>query len=270
MSLFRKLSSISMQQVVNLIEDEDESWPEEAESLSLRVKQARRCKIEFDDNLHLTSFWSSKSYGYRFDLVLRKADNKELGIVKCNLCPATSSKSGTKGLKGHVAFHSGKSVTTSEFNKSLIKFLTCSAQPFRLVDDLSFIEFLESFRLLASESFKMNVIKEAKDFLPCGYTISRRIDDACSTVQNHVSTDVSNLMLFGGGLTIDFAKNRPFREKNSLVSDLLAIVKLSRIDAYVDVLKPIAEMVIDLQAEKESTSNKILAMPLLYGYICKL
>uniref|UniRef100_A0A915DXJ1 Uncharacterized protein n=1 Tax=Ditylenchus dipsaci TaxID=166011 RepID=A0A915DXJ1_9BILA len=210
MSLSSKLSSISMQQVVNLVEDEDESWPEEAESLSPRVKQARRCKIEFDDNLHSTSFWSSKSYGYRFDSVLRKADNKELGIVKCNLCPATLSKSGTKGLKGHVAFHSGKSVTPpeSEFNSFLIKFVTCSAQPFRLVDDLSFIEFLESFRLLASESFKMNVMKEAKDFLPCGYTISRRIDDACITVQNHVSTDVSNLMLFGGGLTIDFAKNR--------------------------------------------------------------
>uniref|UniRef100_A0A915DL01 Uncharacterized protein n=1 Tax=Ditylenchus dipsaci TaxID=166011 RepID=A0A915DL01_9BILA len=145
MSLFSKLSSISMQQVVNLIEDEDESWPEEAESLSPRVKQARRCKIEFDDNLHSTSFWSSKSYGYRFDLVLRKADNKELGIVKYNLCPATLSKSGTKGLN------------------SLIKFVTCSAQPFRLVDDLSFIEFLESFRLLASESYKMNVMKKAKD-----------------------------------------------------------------------------------------------------------
>uniref|UniRef100_A0A915CVY0 HAT C-terminal dimerisation domain-containing protein n=1 Tax=Ditylenchus dipsaci TaxID=166011 RepID=A0A915CVY0_9BILA len=42
MSLFSKLSSISMEQVVNLIEDEDESWPEEAESLSPRVKQARR------------------------------------------------------------------------------------------------------------------------------------------------------------------------------------------------------------------------------------
>uniref|UniRef100_A0A915DV14 C2H2-type domain-containing protein n=1 Tax=Ditylenchus dipsaci TaxID=166011 RepID=A0A915DV14_9BILA len=201
-----KLSSISMQQVVNLIEDEDESWPEEAESLSPRVKQARRCKIEFDDDLHSTSFWSSKSYGYRFDLVLRKADNKELGIVKCNLCPATLSKSGTKGLKGHVAFHSGKSVTPSEseFNSSLIKFVTCSAQPFRLS--------------LATTS-----------------------------------------------ITIE-----PFREKNSLVSDLLAIVKLSRIDAYVDVLKPIAEMVIDLQAEKSLLQTKSLAMPLLYGYICKL
>uniref|UniRef100_A0A915EMH2 Uncharacterized protein n=1 Tax=Ditylenchus dipsaci TaxID=166011 RepID=A0A915EMH2_9BILA len=80
-------------------------------------------------------------------------------------------------------------------------------------------------------------------------------------------------MLFGGGLTLDFAENRVdfsqslattsitielFRENNSLVSDLLAIVKLSRINAYVDVLKPIAEMVIDLQAEKEHTSNKIL------------
>uniref|UniRef100_A0A915DQV4 C2H2-type domain-containing protein n=1 Tax=Ditylenchus dipsaci TaxID=166011 RepID=A0A915DQV4_9BILA len=210
MSLFSKQSSISMQQVVDLIEDEDESWPDEAETLSPRVKQTRRCKIEFNDTLHSTSFWSSKSYGYRFDLVLRKADNQELGIVKCNLCPATLSKSGTKELKGHVAFHSGKSVTPSEseFNKNLLKFVICSAQPFRLVDDLSFIEFLESFRLLAIESFKMNVIKKAKDFLPCGHTISRRIDDACSTVQNDVSTKVSNLMLFGGGLSLDFAKNR--------------------------------------------------------------
>uniref|UniRef100_A0A915DUF1 HAT C-terminal dimerisation domain-containing protein n=1 Tax=Ditylenchus dipsaci TaxID=166011 RepID=A0A915DUF1_9BILA len=50
MSLFSKLSSISMQQVVNLIEDEDESWPEEAESLSPRVKQARRCKVRVNLN----------------------------------------------------------------------------------------------------------------------------------------------------------------------------------------------------------------------------
>uniref|UniRef100_A0A915E134 Uncharacterized protein n=1 Tax=Ditylenchus dipsaci TaxID=166011 RepID=A0A915E134_9BILA len=92
-------------------------------------------------------------------------------------------------------------------------------------------------------------------------------------------------MLFGGGLTIDFAKNRvdylavpghyidhiePFREKNSLVSDLLAIVKLSRIDSYVDVLKPIAETVIDLQQKKSLLQTKSLAMPLVYGYICKL
>uniref|UniRef100_A0A915ENN0 Uncharacterized protein n=1 Tax=Ditylenchus dipsaci TaxID=166011 RepID=A0A915ENN0_9BILA len=56
MSLFSKLRSISMQQVVDLIEDEDESCPEEAETFIQRVKQARRCKIEFDDNLHSTSF----------------------------------------------------------------------------------------------------------------------------------------------------------------------------------------------------------------------
>uniref|UniRef100_A0A915DXS6 Uncharacterized protein n=1 Tax=Ditylenchus dipsaci TaxID=166011 RepID=A0A915DXS6_9BILA len=98
-----KLSSISMQQVVNLIEDEDESWSEEAESLSPRVKKARRCKHRIFQN-------------------------------ECD--------------------------------------------------------------------------QESKGFLPCGHTISRQIDDACSTVQNHVSTDVSNLMLFGGGLTLDFAKNR--------------------------------------------------------------
>uniref|UniRef100_A0A915EBE0 Uncharacterized protein n=1 Tax=Ditylenchus dipsaci TaxID=166011 RepID=A0A915EBE0_9BILA len=58
----------------------------------------------------------------------------------------------------------------------------------------------------------------------------------------------------------------PFHE-NSLVSDLLTLAKSSRMNAYVDVLKPVAEMVIDLQAEKEPTSNKILGHAVSIWYI---
>uniref|UniRef100_A0A915DVD5 arginine kinase n=1 Tax=Ditylenchus dipsaci TaxID=166011 RepID=A0A915DVD5_9BILA len=91
-----------------------------------------------------------------------------------------------------------------DLNESLLEFAVVSNQSFRVVENRSFISFLNTFRNFVIN----NPNREAKDLLPCQRTISNRVEDALKSVKNEVSMKVAQLKASGGGLTMDFAKNQ--------------------------------------------------------------
>uniref|UniRef100_A0A915ED64 HAT C-terminal dimerisation domain-containing protein n=1 Tax=Ditylenchus dipsaci TaxID=166011 RepID=A0A915ED64_9BILA len=170
----------------------------------------RRVKISFYQGKHSTKPWKgSKSYGYRYDMLLE--NSKETEMVICNFegCRTIFARTGCRGLRHHLKTHEvAVAISQAAVDEALLKFAVCSGQPMSIVGNTHFISFLQAFGNFWVESKEAGHLKQAKDVLPSANTLSSRLDTALESVKEGIVKKLATLKTNGGSLTLDFAKNQ--------------------------------------------------------------
>uniref|UniRef100_A0A915DVH7 HAT C-terminal dimerisation domain-containing protein n=1 Tax=Ditylenchus dipsaci TaxID=166011 RepID=A0A915DVH7_9BILA len=184
---------------------------EQSEHNTLRGSpKERRVKISFDQGKHSTKPWKgSKSYGYRYDMLLENAKETEMVICNFEGCRTIFAKTGCGGLRHHLKTHEvAVAISQAAVDEALLKFAVCSGQPMSIVGNTHFISFLQAFGNFWVESKEAGHLKQAKDVLPSANTLSSRLDTALESVKEGIVKKLATLKTNGGSLTLDFAKNQ--------------------------------------------------------------
>uniref|UniRef100_A0A915DZ34 C2H2-type domain-containing protein n=2 Tax=Ditylenchus dipsaci TaxID=166011 RepID=A0A915DZ34_9BILA len=162
---------------------------EQSEHNTLRGSpKERRVKISFDQGKHSTKPWKgSKSYGYRYDMLLENAKETEMVICNFEGCRTIFAKTGCGGLRHHLKTHEvAVAISQAAVDEALLKFAVCSGQPMSIVGNTHFISFLQAFGNFWVESKEAGHLKQAKDVLPSANTLSSRLDTALESVKEGI------------------------------------------------------------------------------------
>uniref|UniRef100_A0A915CS31 C2H2-type domain-containing protein n=1 Tax=Ditylenchus dipsaci TaxID=166011 RepID=A0A915CS31_9BILA len=167
---------------------------EQSEHNTLRGSpKERRVKISFDQGKHSTKPWKgSKSYGYRYDMLLENAKETEMVICNFEGCRTIFAKTGCGGLRHHLKTHEvAVAISQAAVDEALLKFAVCSGQPMSIVGNTHFISFLQAFGNFWVESKEAGHLKQAKDVLPSANTLSSRLDTALESVKEGIMREFS-------------------------------------------------------------------------------
>uniref|UniRef100_A0A915CYZ9 Uncharacterized protein n=1 Tax=Ditylenchus dipsaci TaxID=166011 RepID=A0A915CYZ9_9BILA len=200
----------------------------------------RRSKIVFDERVHSEEHWSSsKQYGYRFNLLLEKGQETE--FVRCNVPDCKKIRKIRKSVKDAMMgklsclkqFGGG---LTLDFAKRQVDFIAVTAHfldsNWVKNDFVALFSPLPIGMIKTSENVKIWQNDQIR--LKAGFALKSPVQTRWLSYFNMVVAFLQN-----------WDEARPFRLFRYLKS-------------YVNVLGPIYEMVIEMQMEKESTSNRAL------------
>uniref|UniRef100_A0A915EAN3 Uncharacterized protein n=1 Tax=Ditylenchus dipsaci TaxID=166011 RepID=A0A915EAN3_9BILA len=198
---------------------------EQSEHNTLRGSpKERRVKISFDQGKHSTKPWKgSKSYGYRYDMLLENAKETEM--------------TGCGGLRHHLKTHEvAVAISQAAVDEALLKFAVCSGQPMSIVGNTHFISFLQAFGNFWVESKEAGHLKQAKDVLPSANTLSSRLDTALESVKEGIDVRakcIDTMRQFAAKKMFCFAKEGKIKTMLRLLIDLLTTKKtITEASAY--------------------------------------
>ncbi|KAI1709641.1 hypothetical protein Ddc_13764 [Ditylenchus destructor] len=140
-------------------------------------RKGRRSTLTFDKEIHTTKPWlKSKEFRQFFDIILE--NGQETANVICKVADCASVISRTGNLRYHIEqVHNVVSCTDliEAMIASFVKFIVSTDQSMSVVENPTFLSFLESFRKLVENNFENGIQKTAKDLIPSRATMDIRI-----------------------------------------------------------------------------------------------
>uniref|UniRef100_A0A915D739 HAT C-terminal dimerisation domain-containing protein n=1 Tax=Ditylenchus dipsaci TaxID=166011 RepID=A0A915D739_9BILA len=168
----------------------------------------RRTKVKFDPAVHSVQELKSKKFKFQFEQLLMEGKPAPMVVCKVEECRAILNWNGTS-MRYHAKLHGSTANGAGEmFDDSLLKFIACSSQSINVVVDKSFLQLLKAFKNTVIEDFKNGIGKQAEDYLPSANTMVKRLNSSLVDAAQQIGCLVKNLKSAGGGLTMDFAKNK--------------------------------------------------------------
>ncbi|KAI1700410.1 homeodomain-like domain-containing protein [Ditylenchus destructor] len=140
-------------------------------------RKKRRSTVKFDEEIHTKNPWTkSKEFRQFFDVVVENGHETDYVVCKVNDCRTIFRKD--SGLRYHIE-HVHNIASRSDLKEAMIDSLTAfilsTNQSISIVENATFLSFLESFRRLVLDNSENERQKTARELIPSRKTINTRI-----------------------------------------------------------------------------------------------